>query len=463
MDASLTKKIILSCVELVQCENSTEEIYQWIEAKNRTLDVQITKIKLSECKPWYYNHETGEIQNTNRSFFQITGLVQKEREEVAEQPIIIQDEIGYLGIICKEMKGVLHFLMQAKIEPGNINKIQISPTIQATKSNFMKKHGGKQPRYLEYFIHAKPDAIIVDQIQSEQASRFLKKRNRNIIIKVDEEVEVSPDHKWMTLGQIKAFMKQDNLVNMDTRTVLSCIPFCLSNLKENELKEIESKFKNKALYQSIFAQDNYDTIKEIYHYINDAKMFNDKHVERKALHELEHWSMNESEILCKKDYPFKVIFCNISIEGREVKQWTQPLFQAMGMAMFGLLICNDQGIMKFLVKAKPEIGCFDSLELGPSIQLEATEMEKEKDFIEQLFFEKLKHNKQIIHNAILSEEGGRFYHEQNRNVIIEISKDEIDSLPEGYFWIDYRTLNLMTQFNNCLNIQLRNLLSLLEV
>lgn len=41
--------------------------------------------------------------------------------------------------------------MQAKIEPGNVNRIQISPTIQATKSNFMQTHGGKAPAYLEYF------------------------------------------------------------------------------------------------------------------------------------------------------------------------------------------------------------------------------------------------------------------------------------------------------------------------
>ena len=36
-------------------------------------------------------------------------------------------------------------------------------------------------------------------------------------------------------------------------------------------------------------------------------------------------------------------------------------------------------------------------------------------------------------------------------------------LPKGYVWSDYGTLNILTQINNCLNIQLRNLLSLLEL
>ena len=67
-------------------------------------------------------------------------------------------------------------------------------------------------------------------------------------------------------------------------------------------------------------------------------------------------------------------------------------------------------------------------------------------------------------DVLLSEEGGRFYHEQNRNVIIEINKEDvIANEQDGYFWVDYKTLNTLVQVNNCLNIQLRNLLSLLEV
>ena len=111
--------------------------------------------------------------------------------------------------------------MQAKIEPGNVNCVQISPTLQATKSNYSQIHKGKQPLYLDYFVNASPDQIILDQLQSEQGARFLRKRNRNIIIKVEEDVEEHDDFRWMTLGQIKELMRYDNMVNMDTRTVLS--------------------------------------------------------------------------------------------------------------------------------------------------------------------------------------------------------------------------------------------------
>ena len=77
--------------------------------------------------------------------------------------------------------------------------------------------------------------------------------------------------------------------------------------------------------------------------------------------------------------------------------------------------------------------------------------------------ERLKTREGVLLDVMLSEEGGRFYHEQNRNVIMEVDKEKLGELPEGYFWVNYSSLNYLVQVNNCLNIQLRNLLSLLEV
>ncbi len=440
-----------------------KDIKQWVDCKNKTLKVKINKIGLSESGFWYYDKSSGEIRNKNKSFFQIRGLRQyREGKTILEQPILIQDEIGYLGIICKEIDGILQFLMQAKIEPGNMNKIQISPTIQATKSNFTQKHGGKRPAYLDYFLNAKPKDIIVDQIQSEQSSRFLGKRNRNIIINVDEDIEVLPTHRWMTLGTIKKLMKIDNLVNMDTRTVLSCIPYFTEELSDLEKCEIYEMFSDKTLFRSMLDENEQDFVR-VYRYINDYKMLHSCENQIVALTELNNWDFTDSEIVCKTGYPFKVIFCDIEIEGREVTHWTQPMFEAIGKAVFGLITAEFDGKLKFLVHAKPEAGCFDGIELAPTVQLEASVSESEYSEMDKLFFELMSNGAEIKNDVILSEEGGRFYHEQNRNIIIRVKSDAVKSLPEGYFWLDYRTLNEMVRYNNVLNIQLRNLLSLLEI
>jgi len=444
--------------------NTSEEILDWVECLNRTVQVDIRKIALEDSTTWFYDVQEGAIVNQGRSFFQIHGLRKTIGTQVQlEQPVFLQDEIGYLGIICKNIRGTLNFLIQAKIEPGNINKIQLSPTIQATKSNFTQKHGGKKTAYLDYFMQANRYHIIVDQIQSEQSSRFYKKRNRNIIIMVDEEIEVLPSHKWMTLGQIKQFMKIDNLVNMDTRTVLSCIPFSMYPADEGQTASLESLFTDKSLYRSVFHSPQKNQLPEIYHYLNNCKMFDETKTELVPLFSLRRWQMHDNEFCCLDGHDFKVVFCDISIEGREVHNWTQPLFEATGIATFALIMREENGVKQFLVRARPEVGCFDKLELGPSVQLEPTFQTEKADMIEKVFLDAIgSGSDRIKSDVFLSEEGGRFYHEQNRNMILEVDCDEIRKPPEGYFWIGYRTLNFLTQINNCLNIQLRNLLSILE-
>nr|WP_207739306.1 NDP-hexose 2,3-dehydratase family protein [Harryflintia acetispora] len=433
--------------------NTTQELLSWVKRRNTETAVSIKKISPERDKHWRYFESEGIFANESRSFFTVKGLVCGE----TQQPVYIQSEIGYLGILCKEIDGILHFLMQAKIEPGNVNKIQISPTIQATKSNFTQKHGGACPAYLDYFLHAERYEIVVDQIQSEQSSRFVGKRNRNIIVVVDpnEPVEALPSHRWMTLGQIKQLLHYDNLVNMDTRTVISCIPFHLLDYTQAKLL-----FNDKALGRSICVGDGENHLPQLYREINNIRMFDQQPAQLVPLHSMQKWHWENGEFVCKDGYHFKMIFCDIAIEGREVKRWTQPLFEATGTAVFGLICCETAGVLRFLVKVRKEFGSFDGAELGPTLQMEADE--QPSDEIERFFLTCYEAKQGVICDIMLSEEGGRFYHEQNRNVILRLPPERLPPLPHGYFLVDYKTLCTLVQVNNTLNIQLRNLLSLLE-
>ena len=99
-----------------------EEIKSWITERNNQLVVSIDKVGFANGNFWFYDPNEGCIRNKNRSFFSITGFQKVMLNGcVLTQPIILQQEIGYLGIICKEFDGVMHFLMQAKVEPGNVN------------------------------------------------------------------------------------------------------------------------------------------------------------------------------------------------------------------------------------------------------------------------------------------------------------------------------------------------------
>lgn len=444
--------------------NTTQDILAWIDQVRNDTRVYIEESSLDDSDFWFYDDYNGEIINRKRSFFSIKGVRKfVDNKFIAEQPIIIQPEIGYLGIICKKINGVINFLMQAKIEPGNINYVQLSPTIQATKSNFMRVHGGKLPPYFEYFENARKYRIIYDQIQSEQSSRFLKKRNRNIIIMINEEVEVYDNYRWMTLGQIKNLMKYDNLVNMDTRTVISGLPISGFRFQDEELKPLELFFQKESFFISIFQTEAINELPQIYHNINNYKMFqNDRTIEI-PLFELADWEMDEFGIRCNKEADFVVKYYNVNIEGREVTRWNQPLFKAIGKAVYGMIITNIDGCMKILVRVKSEIGTFDKIELAPSIQWDSTHSKEQDDNIEAIFRRELESPDNITLDVMLSEEGGRFYQEENRYIVIFVDQNKMKKLPSEYVWVSYSTLNVLVQINNCLNIQLRNLLSTLDI
>ena len=101
-------------------------------------------------------------------------------------------------------------------------------------------------------------------------------------------------------------------------------------------------------------------------------------------------------------------------------------------------------------------------EWGPSVQWEPTKDPADDNAVDKFFREKVAAGEGVLTDVILSEEGGRFYHEQNRNLIIKVSADELAETPGDYEWADLATLSYMIRNGSDLNIQLRDLVSLID-
>ena len=131
----------------------TDEILAWMKQQNDEVVSNIKQIPISELKGWSYRDD--RIRHDSGKFFSIDGIhIETNYRDVSQwdQPIINQPEIGFLGFIVKKFNGVLHFLMQAKIEPGNLNVVQLSPTLQATRSNYTRVHGGNHRTILNILM-----------------------------------------------------------------------------------------------------------------------------------------------------------------------------------------------------------------------------------------------------------------------------------------------------------------------
>lgn len=451
--------------------NTIEDILIWIEQiRNNTL-VDIQKIPFSAMKTWYFDKENGSLNHITGSFFKIEGIHINTNwglKNEWEQPIINQPEIGILGILAKKIDGTLHFLLQAKIEPGNINVVQISPTLQATKSNYLKKHLGKSPEFIDYFINYGKSKVLLDQLQSEQGARFLKKRNRNIIIEIEENESINygTNFKWITLRQIKELLRYDNLINMDTRTVLSGISydFDLQDLENvGKYIETETNFNYvKSLFIDSYKLNSLDTILS---WITNLKTKYELNTYKKSIFELKNWSVQKDIIQHDSKKYFSIIALKVTIENREVNSWDQPMVKPENLGIIGFIIKKINGVYHFLVQAKLEIGNFDIIELAPTVQCitgnyRIGQNEYTVPFLEH-FINPKEH--EIILKNYQSEEGGRFYNEENLNLLIQKGDDFNDPIPENYCWMTFNQLTYFIKFNNYVNISARSLISALKL
>jgi oxidase EvaA len=450
----------------------SEKFLAWMKEMNQKTHVSVRKIPFSEMRNWHFSKSSGNLVHDSGKFFSIEGIrIKTNWGKVSEweQPIINQPEVGFLGIITKEFDGILYFLMQAKIEPGNLNVVQLSPTLQATKSNYLQVHQGKRPLYLEYFNGEKPVRILLDQLQSEQGARFLKKRNRNIIIELPEkeEIEIFDNFCWLTLGQIKQFLQHDNLVNMDTRTVISGIPF--GEYPPDVLDFYETlKFTGDSLKPesgmllSMLERDRHlHNTDEIISWITQKKSFYDLDIEKIPLHDVKDWSISADEIFHHDKKYFSVIGMNVEIGNREVVSWDQPLIKSAQEGIIAFIVKKIDGIYHFLVQAKLEAGNFDIVELAPTVQCLTGNYRKGLNEYDVMYLDQVLNAKpgQIWYSAWQSEEGGRFYKEQNKNMIIEVGDDFPVEVADNYIWMTLHQMKVFIKFNNYMNIAARSLIA----
>lgn len=450
---------------------TTDQILSWMKSQNEEVVSNIMQIPLSELRGWSYRDD--RIRHNSGKFFSIDGIhIRTNYRNTPEwdQPIINQPEIGFLGFIVKKFNGVLHFLLQAKIEPGNLNIVQLSPTLQATRSNYTRVHGGKAPTYLEYFNGEKDVLILVDQLQSEQGARFLHKRNRNIIVEVgeDEELEVKEGYIWASLGQIKELLRYPNVVNMDSRTVISCINF--GSYSEHSLRlldavkrmnGIHSSKPDSFLYSVLSGDNHLNELQDIIQWITSLKFKYELDVTPIGISEMKNWIYDGDTIHHESGKYFDVMGCRVEIGNREVVSWDQPMVRSAQEGLMGFIVKKINGIYHFLVQAKLESGNFDIVEMAPTVQCLTGNYRKGKNEYTIPYLEQILNapKDKIWYSSYQSEEGGRFFQEQNLNIIVEVGEEFPIEVEENYCWLTLNQMLSFVTYNNYLNIAARSLLS----
>ena len=357
---------------------------------NNILDsssLSIKKVGLSELSDWGFDSD-GSFSHKSGRFFSVNSV--EYRDELSM--ILSQPEIGLLCNFMTIVDETAYFLIQFKEEPGNINKVQLSPTIQATKSNYSKVHGGSLPNYWEEYTKYSTDSSVVSFNLSEQGTRYWQKYNNNKII-LTPFFEEKNNFKWLTLGQILQFKKYDNSIN-------SCLRSCLSLIHEiyNEKKsdqKINSSAKNLQSIDRILNSKNFKNVKSFYQKKTDIL---------KVHNNLDN---------------FDILGIEVSTKNREVSKWSQPLVLESKKQQYFLFTIKQNGETKYIWSIDKEPGYKKGFAVGPSLK----NISFNNDFEQKLnCFKKYTINDQVT----MSEEGGRFLNFEVEHIFSEINEEDFN-------------------------------------
>jgi oxidase EvaA len=394
--------------------NTYKELKSFLENTIEKSSFLLEEVKLLEQNEWFF--KDGVLSHKTGGFFHITGL----KEPNGEHLVLYQPQGAFNGLILKYIDKKLHVLLQSRVEPGNSGIGQYGPTVQSTPANYLKLHGGKATPYLESFMGYNIDATpIHNSTQLDLGKRYYQKTKILSFVYLDNE-EAQDNFIWANINAIKESIHIDNFFNTDLKSMIGVFdwdnytkginpePFSINNLKMH------------------YTQNNSKLIK-----IND----------------LSSWIPTEYGVENKKDGDISAKLYKVKSVTREKTQWYQPLLLTKDLGIIQLYFRKVKGNIEYLLSIDEEFGISGLSVVNPTVNLYG-----EEEFIHE------KQNHRVVYKLIQSEEGGRFFKNENEYSIIEVDDNYLKK--ENQIWVSVNEFKQILSSSNQCSIQLRCISSL---
>lgn len=440
------------------------DVSSWMDERRKALWPEVQTLPWSANKEWEFRD--GALRHVTDAFFSVVGVsVSRLRAQggPVEFPIIHQPEIGLLGfVVCASDEGT-HWLLQAKSEPGSVDYVQVGPTVQATESNYKRRHGGSPTRYFDLFHDAQTPPL-VDAPQSEQGSRFLGKYNRNAVRLVSERFDPThPSWHWFDADAIKRALRTDFLINTDSRSVMACSPWSLLCGEAGPFARSAGGSPSDSAHP--LAGDLVEALRHSYSFapphpdrilarLRDEEPGNDLVVHRKSLEALIGWEIGEHRIFSiDESHDVEIENYAVRAPGREVERWQQPLLKVTRPHVAGLVLHTREGRLMTFLRFAREPGFGKNVQLGPSYQSDGVNPR----WVEELALEQTLPR---VVSARQSDEGGRFMQS-----IVDYAIHPVDStrpLPsDDGVWVDMAELESLCRVSGAVTNEGRSAVSVL--
>lgn len=450
------------------------EVEAWFAARQARNAFSVARIPFAEMAGWGTDPDTGTLAHDSGRFFAVEGLrVQSAAAPGGgwEQPILVQREIGILGIVVADIGGVLHCLMQAKAEPGNTGGVRISPTVNATRSNYTGVHRGRAIPYVDEFVSPDRARVHVDRLQSERGSWFLRKRNRHLVVEAAGPLAEHDDFCWLTLDQLRRMLRRDNVMSMEACSVLSCLPIAGDDVDASGRDRSDDSLRE-ALLRSLSPTEGisraWHGVEEVIGRLCEIKAGTEVGQRRVPLRGITPWQCGETEIARPDGRYFGIIGAQVTAESREVSHWRQPLLAPVPGGIAALITKRINGVLHLLLHARIEAGAVDVAEFGPTVLCtpenyrDAPAQSRPRYLDAVLAAVSDPASATVLYDTVISEEGARFYHAESRYLIIDGGAGFPIGTPPDFVWVTAAQASRLLGYGYYLNMQARTLLTALH-
>ena len=396
------------------------EINKWLKSQKNKQKISVKEKDISNLTSWNFNLK--EIFHESKKFFSIIGirvLSNFYKRKTWDQPIIFQNENGILGILRRVKNEEPEYLLRANVEPGNINKLQISPTVQATKSNYTRVHGGKKIKYLNFFLKKKE--FLINSKQTEQGFNYLLKKNKNILINVNKTIKLAENYRWIKKKNLISLIKKKNILNMDTLSVFSC------SIKKNIFDKPVETSKDIKIWLKKMNRTYFIKLKII------------------PLNKMKDWILTKKNIFHKKKSYFSIIGVAVSAKSREVSYWNQPLIRHRSLHFAGFVTKKINNtthyLVKFIIEPGYKFGSVTCTVKSSNISNYRRNLNlsiKSRYILKKIFFKKK--GSLIKYDAVQSHEGGRFFKSQVRYMVVELKNNQKILIDKTYKWVSHNQM-----------------------
>ena len=378
------------------------ELWEWIQQERTRSQLRVHPILLSRSREWKLNDQGAVTHRTGR-FFRVVGVeyFDVHRQSRLQQPLIDQREIGTLCFLATKSAGSWEVLLQAKAEPGNVNGVQIAPSVQATESNYESVHGGQPVLYLD-LAHRGEGSVLYHQCQSEQNTRFLAKLNINRVVRLDESVApANCSYRWWPLKNLLALLGESHLINTDARSVLASWL-----LTEPEvLAQCLNRGDPLGLLESFESDETYHTADALCDWLDELQQVGNVSRQIVPLSQMQlPWVWNDG-LLDSTDHAFFLQQIAVECQTREVTHWDQPIFASPRETKLIMVMGRIGGTLHLLLQARLDAGNGRGFELTTTVQAESPETQS---YEETCYLHCLPTLSTPLLRFRNSEEGGRF-------------------------------------------------------